>query len=207
MSKPIPAITSLCFDTAGWLSHDLQTTDKSWLWETPDHDLVTANFYDEAPNLPRCSTMLEFRNAYTEAFRKADGGKSDAEIVQLEIAEIAGVPAVLLLFRMPMKEGGFLRALMRKSDILFQGTYTWAFRDFSFVICVKCSGQGAGKSRNTIIDGNVQLENSDPNSPSHGQDFPTHPLDRARRLLVDIARSATLDSALKTCPLFPLPAQ
>src|SRR5882724_7740979 len=123
MSKPTAAISSLRFETSGCKSHSLQSPDMSRFWETAEHDYVIADFYDEAPNLPRCSTMLEFRRAYAEAFENANGGKSDAEIVQLEIVEISGFPAVLLLFKMPMKGMGFLRAISRPSNFLFQGTY------------------------------------------------------------------------------------
>jgi hypothetical protein len=204
MSRPIATISSFRFDTSGWKPRGQQHADRSWLWETGDGDAVLLYFLNAAPDLPRCSSVQQLRDFYAHSLKS-----SKTKIVECGIIELADHPAVSLVLKAPQVPSGFM----------YEGVFTLPFRDFSFVVKVQCLERGPTGLREAIIfeeriqagekpdfiNGVHQYPDWNPDLPDYDKDFPTHPISRVRRLLREIAKSASLDDEVRQQPGFAVP--
>jgi hypothetical protein len=200
-----PTIGSLQFETATWKYLSERELAKVRVWETPEHDAVLLYFFKVAPDLPLINSARELRNFYSAQLRG-----SKMAVVECGIELVGKRPSVRLVIKVPQEQHG----------MLYQGSFTVPFKNFSFVIRVQCAETGMTGMREAILTerrlraGEVPNHEGsgplflgwDPDSPSFDAEFPAHPVSRVRRLLAHIAKSATLEESVRGLEHFPLPS-
>lgn len=199
-----PSIDSLKFETHDWTFHGEMEPGQMRLWETADEDAVVLNYFGIPPDLPVARTFTEIFEMYAVGLAAA-GGK----IVECASVKFAGCDAIRLLFKVPQQPAG----------LMYQAAVTVPFRDFSFVIKIQCSEQGTTGVREAVLLNQRLKAGEKPNNDQSGKPFPdwnpdaaefdamfpTHPVSRVRRLLLEIENSATLAEEIRRLPKFPLP--
>jgi hypothetical protein len=202
--KITPTIDALSLDASAWTYHGEKQPGQMRLWETPDHDAVSLHFFAKPPDLPAVASMAALAANYAEGLKPARG-----TVVECILARVAGCPAVRLLIKAPQKPTG----------MLYQGVFTLPFRDFSFVVKIQCAESGTTGAREAILldqrmkagetpnlgGGGPMFPGWNPDAPEHDKQFPTHPISRLRHLLDHVARTATMDAAVRELPSFQLP--
>jgi hypothetical protein len=198
-------IDSLRFDPADWKYHGEREPGKSRLWETASHDAVSLHFFAKPPDLPSVGAVDQLRQFYGSQLAPGAG-----KIVELATPSIAGCRAIRLLFKVPQKPTG----------MIYQGSFTIPFRDFSFVIKVQSRETGPTGVREAILTqmrlakgevpntkGGPLFANWNPDAAEYDQKFPSHPLSRLRAALTQIAETAATDRAMRQSAPFPLPTK
>jgi len=193
----------MLFDASNWKDHGKQP-DGAWLWQTPTGDEVVLYYFNRPPDIKPCSSAAELHEFYEAAMAGSAG-----TLVEFTVDRFAGHQCILLLQRFPQKPTG----------IGFDYKCTIPFRDFSFVIQVHSREWGITGLRETelamrrmqagekpaIATGGPMFPDWEPYSARFDEDFPSHPVSRARRVMKGILDSARLDPRFGDRPAFPLP--
>ena len=118
-----------------------------------------------------------------------------------------GVPAVRFLFKIPKQPSG----------MVYVGSFTLPFRDFSFVIKVQAEEHGVTGVREAMLVERLLASGAatpatifdspawNPDAEAFDAEFPDHPVSRVRRVLDRVAHSLTIEPSIAGLPGFPLP--
>lgn len=181
-------------------------TDGIRLWRTQDGDAVGLFYFDLPPDLPSRQPTME---AFCVEYRALTEGEG-VMVVETGVEEVARLPAVRTIAKIPQTPTG----------ITYVGSYTFPFRDFSYVVKIQCEEHGTTGIREAVLfekgrsSGQLELDETGnlvgefmPDDAIHDDDFPTHPLSRCRRSLEVIASSLSLADEVMGLPKFELPSQ
>lgn len=178
------------FDETGWKPLG-QVDDGVWVWHTEHGDGVGLYEFTIPPDLPATTTLADFQARSME--------QTGQPFVELEIVEVGGVAAVRRIVKVPQ----------RPSGMTYLGSLTFAFADRSYVLKVQCEERGSTGVREVILMdrrlGGQLAGTADFDDVIFDNEFPTHPVARARRALTRLENSVVLDQTLVTAPPFPLP--
>lgn len=178
------------FDETGWKPLG-QVDDGVWVWHTEHGDGVGLYEFTIPPDLPATTTMADFEARSIE--------QTGQPFVELEIVEVGGVAAVRRIVKVPQ----------RPSGTTYLGSLTFAFADRSYVLKVQCEERGSTGVREVILTdrrlGGQLGGAADFDDVIFDNEFPSHPVARARQALARLERSVVLDPALAAAPPFPLP--
>ena len=189
-------INSVHLPSAGF---DLvERSDEMLVWENDRPERLTLNFFAKPPDLPCNADNTELlREFYRFAIARMGGG-----LVSVDTVTINDIASVKTIFKF----------LTDPQGICYIGAITVPFQEFSYVVKVQCPEVGTTGSRQAIVlddclaRGTVTLDagtqtlkgwsqdpyNAESISPlmrnlseaeSYDEQFPEHPLSRARSLL------------------------
>lgn len=206
------SLRDLRFDTAGWTAARDDADVKAWRRETGD--VLSAHFFDLAPDI---SAPLEDLDGIRAMYREMLTA-SGAALVSADVLDAAGVSAVQLVCKAPQKPSG----------MTYIGSLTLPFAAFSFVLKVQSFEVGMTGLRDTIVfaRSGIAIEGGtapgwaqDPYDPSYrapllrnladderwDEQFPDHPLSRARKIIRHLVETARLDERVLQAPRFTGP--
>ena len=198
-----PSLDSVRFDTDGYESAGEPQPGRVRVWFTPDDDSVSLHLFPIPPDLPASARTEAEIGAVHAARLKESGGR----VVETSVLRVGGVPAVRFLFKIPKQPTG----------MVYVGSFTLPFRDFSFVVKVQAEERGITGVRETVLveqalasgaatpSSIFDLPGWNPDAEAFDAEFPNHPVSRARRVLDRVARSLTIEPAIAGLPGFPLP--
>lgn len=172
-------------------------------WYTREGDGVGLYYCGLPPDLPS-------KQKTTDAFISHYLARLSENGIEASIESVAEMPAVMALVKVAQEPAGFA----------YLGSYTFPFRDSSYVIKIQCEERGTTGIREAILfdrhlsNGGTSLGNSgnisddfSPDDAIYDDEFPDHPLSRCRRGLRYIKSSITFDDAVRQLPSFDLPGE
>jgi hypothetical protein len=189
------------------------------LWHTLDGDVVGLHYFALPPDLPADLDSLEALRVATSQRTSAAG----SAIVEITVTEVDGCRALRQVVKVPQRPFG----------MIYRGSLTLPFRDFSFVAKVQCQERSLTGLRDAMVldqklrSGEVRLD------PGHGgmdgwmkdpygtsglarsladdenydERFPGHPLSRARRCLNALQSGIAISDRIRTAAPFVLPPE
>ncbi|MEV5575966.1 hypothetical protein AB0L06_38530 [Spirillospora sp. NPDC052269] len=205
----------LQFDASAWQQV------RADAWTDSDGDAALLNYFPLVPDLPAALEDLQQLREATSANTAAQGGG----LVELDVITLDGVPAVRQIVK--------LRDPDRQTGLVFIGSFIVPRANCSVVLRVQAfEGPVTGMREAVLLDGflaqNGGANSGDPMTGwaqhayapgvrgglprNHADDrrwdeqFPDHPLSRARRTLDRLGASIHLDQRFKEQPAFAGPA-
>jgi hypothetical protein len=206
-----PSINSLSFDTAGWVFKEGNSEKRSWV-HSNGNAVLFLYFFDMSPDLPSLSEGALGR------FYKAQAG-ADSAVLKLDVQESTRLKIIELLIRKKWGRG-----------LLYSGSFTIPFRDFSFLIKVESAETSNTGLREALIldecisSGLVKVrDNGEPEGwtldpfPGNGGDektlstnlseleeyderFPGHPLTLVRKGMKQVRRTLKATAEVLNAP-------
>lgn len=199
--NPLELIT---FDTSGFKSQgDINGTR---VWYSPENDGVGLYYYGIPPDINCDIAKVQVVRDFYRQFASNAG----LAIIEVETLMIGGCHAIRTIIKAPQRPTG----------MTYLGSITLPFRDFSFVLKVQCAEQGATGFREAVVldqlissgevtvssDGKIQGWMKDPYDSSieaplmrnqseaceYDNQFPDHPLSRARNVLNHIEKTLAI---------------
>jgi hypothetical protein len=181
-------------------------------WHTTDGDLVSLTYFDKPPNINASLDDIEALRAGYRAVAARAGGAA----LEIEVISVDDCRGVRLILKVPQAPAG----------MVYIGSLTLPFRDFSYVARVQCAEGGLSGVRDTIIlaelieTGGVKFDQdqtqptgwwTDPYDPLVGGPparnlselprydarFPNHALSRLRRIRPRIEATLRLAEDVK----------
>jgi len=216
----LPSIESIRFDTAGWRLEE--TSPELTRWTNDKAQVLTLNYFDVPPDVPSQLTDI---NGLRQAYR-VGLAQVGAALISADVFPASGLDCIMLVFKSPIQSGG----------MVYVGSVTFPFEEFSYVIKVQCPELGPTGVRDAMVldmlmqQGAVAFDPetetivgwmSDPydrtfQAPllSNRSDletfdslFPEHPLSEVRRHLHLILQSTQADNEVMLSPRFVGPRQ
>lgn len=131
----MPSIESLYFDTTGWVPEPM--TDEMMLWKNSRGQILSLHFFDLPPDIPCQLTDVDgLRAAYREELSAAG-----AALISADVFPVGRLDCVSLIFKAPRQPQG----------MVYVGSLTFPFDDFSFVIKLECSEWGTTGVRDAMV--------------------------------------------------------
>jgi hypothetical protein len=181
-------------------------------WHTTDGDLVILQYFDKPPNINASLDDIEALRAGYRAVAARAGGAA----LEIEVISVDDCRGVRLILKVPQAPAG----------MVYIGSLTLPFRDFSYVVRVQCAEGSLSGIRDTTIlaelinTGEVKFDEdqtqptgwwTDPYNPLVGEPparnlselprydarFPNHALSRLRRILPRIEATLRLAEDVK----------
>jgi hypothetical protein len=211
----VPSIESLKFDTTGWQPEDISMESKKWV--NPLGELLSLHYIAAPPEVPAHLTdMAALRDAYRHGLAKAG-----AAMVSCDVFAVGKLDCLMLLFKSPRQPAG----------MVYVGSVTLPFEDFSFVIKIQCAeGEQTGVRDAMVLDALMQQGvvffdeetqvlsgwAADPYDPSFTApllsnrsddpifdgNFPDHPLTHVRAYFDHILSTLWADEEVMVSPRF-----
>jgi hypothetical protein len=205
----MPLIGSIKFDTTGW-TLDQESSDVT-KWSNDKNQYLSLHFFEESPDIPcRLDNLDGLRSAYRNGLTHSGGA-----LISVDRVQAGGMDCIKLLFKTKKPDHG----------MVYVGSLTFPFADFSYVVKVQCAESGVTGMRDAIVMdqlmavGVVSLDpqtkvvagwSSDPYDPEFRADFlrnqsddeaydaqfPEHPLSEVRGSLARIIDSIAADDAV-----------
>ena len=204
--------SGIVFDDAGFERQ--AQSDGPLVWLTPKGDALELSHYAVPPDIE--ADLDSLRALYRRSVQNAGLG-----IIEIEPCVVDSCKAVRTVFKAAQEPTG--RAYL--------GALTFPFRDFSYVFRLQCQELGTTGVRDSIVlaklmsTGEVKITTStckltgwlddpyDPEEagamtrnkserPEYDEQFPDHPLSRARRVLDHLQRTIRIDETIKRAPAF-----
>jgi hypothetical protein len=169
------------------------------LWHTLDGDVVGLHYFVLPPDLPADLDSLEALRVATSQRTSAAG----SAIVEITVTEVDGCRALRQVVKVPQRPFG----------MIYRGSLTLPFRDFSFVAKVQCQERsldpGHGGMDGWMKDpyGTSGLARSLADDENYDERFPGHPLSRARRCLNALQSGIAISDRIRTAAPFVLPPE
>lgn len=206
------SLASIELDPIGWSPSETTATTRSWSNESGD--LLSLHWFQTPPDIgARLGDLAALRAFFRTMVLKNGGG-----IVSVDVTEVAGVPAVSAVVKVPQEPRG----------TTYLASLTLPRRDFSFVIKVQCQESVDVGARESALYGRFLVGpafdparplvgwEADPYEPTrrdrvmrNGSEaeefdaqFPSHPLSRARRALASLTRSLRVRDEIARSPAF-----
>lgn len=207
------------FDTSD-ISFNAENNDvRQWIWA--DQDLLTL-FYHPIP--PDINTPIGNIDRIRQFYRKIAADNSVA-YGKIDIITVDNCPAILTIAKRPQDPSG----------MMYIGSITIPFRDFSYVVNITCPEHGTTGIRDAVVaaqymeSGGIRTKEDggtdwggwmqDPYEPTfqgqlmwnksedeqHDEHFPDHPLSRLRRKLPLLEKSIALADSVKQSAPFTGP--
>jgi zinc-ribbon domain len=213
------SVHSIHFELSEW-DMSLETRYQlSFAEKNARPDILHVFFFPYAPNIPVGLTQLADLRDFCRAVVRGTG----SGLIATEVVAVKGVPTVKTLFKLPLVPPG----------MIYVGTLTFPFVDFSFLITVQCGEQGVTGVRESVVadrfltaagafdpsKGFPKGWFQDPYDPTRADPimrnqaddeqydarFPDHPLSRVRRHLSRIEASLKFDDYVLRCAPFRAP--
>jgi hypothetical protein len=202
-------INRISFDVTDWKIRE--KTSEIKIWDKDCGEILSLNFFDKKPDIPVSLTQIdELRSFYRNLILEAGGG-----IIKIETIKIKGIDAVECIFKIPMQPSG----------VTYVGSFTFPFRDKSYVLKFQCAEQGITGQRDAIIfavDSNFDFDNDNENidpfkdwakdpydetftegllmnlseSEKYDEKFPNHPLTRLRKHIKQVKQTINFGEKL-----------
>ena len=204
----MPLIGSIKFDTTGWtLDHESSDVSK---WSNDKNQYLSFHFFEKRPDIPcHLDDLNGLRSAYRNGLKHSGGA-----LISLDRVQAGGMDCIKLVFKSEKPNG-----------IVYVGSLTFPFDDFSYVVKVQCgqtdgsSGRDSKVMEQLMAAGVVSLDSatkvvvgwrSDPYDSEFSADFlrnqsddeaydaqfPEHPLTEVRNALARIIDSIAADDAV-----------
>lgn len=212
----MPTLDSVSFDESGFERQGDEGNER--IWYTPGGDGLGLFHFRAAPDIKADPNSVdELRHFYRIMAQEVGFG-----LIETEKIEVDGCFAIRTIFKAPQQPSG----------MTYIGSITVPFRDFSYVIKVQCVEQGMTGMRDSLIfaeksmNGEVSIDttngtrligwDADPydanfvgpvmrnlsEDEKYDEQFPQHPLSRARRVLEHLQATLRLSQELKEAPPF-----
>ncbi len=168
------------------------------LWVNPDGDQLSLHYFSKPPDIYVDLKDIDALRAFYREGIITEGGA----LIEADLITIAKHDAIRTIFKHPQKPHG----------MIYFGSITLPFRDFSYVVKIQCNERGTYWHPNSFVlheflaSGRVNIDReagrlfgwfADPYDPNivtglmrnHSEDvsydekFPQHPLSRLRKLL------------------------
>jgi hypothetical protein len=182
------------------------------VWHTVDGDGLGLFYFPEPPDIPKeVKSLQDFRSFYREQVAKNGGA-----IISVDMPLIAGNKAAQVILKFNQKPSG----------MIYLGSITLPFKNFSFVVKMQFHESGVTGMRESVIMGellkkkeiSIELETKsikgwmqdayDPaiaaswdwnksESEEYDSRFPDHPLSRLRRMMSKIISTLRIEEAIK----------
>jgi len=220
--KAMISLDSIHFDTSGWkISEKSKDTIR---WEDGKPEFLSLHYFPVPPDIPcELGKLKELRDCYRTAIGQAGGGLVSLDVLNVKVGT-REVPCLRNIVKVPQSPSG----------MLYIGSLTFPFADFSYVIKVQCFEEGITGMRDAVVAdrlmgaGDVKLDPKtggilgwaqDPYEPSfkgpalknqsedekYDSQFPEHPLSRARAILARASETVNLDDSVLSSPPFSGP--
>jgi len=172
------------------------------VWPTSDGDQIGLFQFVVPPDIPReMATLDELREFYCSVLPEAH------KLVEIRLVKIDKLGAVRLITKAPQQQTGFA----------YRGSLTFPFAKGSFVFTVDCKeGSPTGVREAILADkmfrSGCSVEEVLFAGPAfdlaeNDENFPDHPVARARRILGELEQSITFAKSIKAQKPFPLPTE
>jgi hypothetical protein len=212
----MPSLDSVTLDTSGFRLHE--ESDRQRVWSTPAGDSVELYY---SPLRPDIHGDVQFVDAIRHVMRSRAAALG-AAIIEVDITTVDGCLALRQILKFPQQPYG----------MTYLGSLILPFRDFSFVVKVRCCERGLTGIRDTVIgneawaDGRVPGDAAgfqewmhDPYDPTlntgfhynlseasdYDSRFPTHPLSRLRSVLRYLQPTIQVTSEVRRSPEYVYP--
>jgi|SRR5579859_2697678 len=208
----MPTIAQVNFDTNGW--ELFQKSDSVIEWRNTIPDGLYLNIFNIPPDIEaNLDDLVALRASYRSIMNAGGAG-----MVSLDIVELNGVPAIKQIVKIPIPK--------KEHGLIYLASYTLPFAEFSYVIKVQCQEWGTTGIREAVVgnealaSGRVKLDSnnrkivgwnresfSDMNlaeTEEYDNQFPQHPLSRARRYLNEIKLNLVIDAEVASAPKFKI---
>lgn len=210
------SIRSISFDTSEWIQ--LESNETCITWHNDRREVLFLHYFPIRPDIP-CSLndLATLRDSYRRGVNQSGGG-----LLSVNVVRIQGLLGTRTIFKFPQQPSGNA----------YVASLTFPFRDFSFVIKLQCPENPPTGSREAIVfdqllnSGEVSIskENGtpigwakDPYEPNlvsgnqmnlseeikYDEQFPDHPLSRARSFLTRVANSINFAPEVLSSTAFP----
>jgi hypothetical protein len=212
--RPDDSLNAITFHTSGWVEQRRQPHQR--IWHNARGDGLGLFFFPIAPDIP---TALDALGRLRERYRSRMGGG----LIQLDVVPIDEVLAVKLILKVPQQPHG----------MTYVGSWTFPWRDFSYVLKLQCQEDGTTGLRDAIVgdelmaagvvrlddQGRLQGWRADLYDPDCRGDivrnlsederydarFPDHPLSRLRRYLGQLELTIVVSADIRKAPPFTGP--
>lgn len=209
------SIRSISFDTSDWIQ--LEATETCVTWHNDRREVLFLHYFPIRPDIP-CSLndVSTLRDSYRRGVNQSGGG-----LVSVNVVRVQGLLGTRTIFKFPQQPSG----------IAYVASLTFPFRDFSFVIKLQCpENQPTGLREAVVFEqlrktGEIAMDGAgnpigwsrDPYEPNlvagtqmtlaeeikYDEQFPQHPLSRARGFLTRVANSINFTPEVLSSPAFP----
>jgi hypothetical protein len=214
--KNMPSLNSITFDTTGLLPQG--DRDGVRVWHTPDGDGVGLYYFPLAPDiLADISSLSSVSHFYGDQIAAAN-----AVGIMIDPLQIDGCRVVKMIIRVPQQPSG----------MIYLGSLTLPFRNFSFVVKMQCAEHGITGMREAVVmdellrRGEIGIDKAgkiegwetpldSTTSPywksnraevtDYDMRFPEHPLSILRRTFGQIEGSLKVSDDVKGEPRFSYP--
>ena len=200
--QPNASLDSVSFDVARYRYEGEANGHRVWF--TPDGDGIGLFFFPKPPDLPS--------NAHTSAelqeFYRGRVGNDKVKIIEFGLPSVADIRCIWMVLKIPREPHG----------MMYVGSLTIPFAEFSFVLKIQCEEQGITGIRETALFIKAKQEGAvtfaadgtlagdwNPDDPSHDAKFPDHPLSRLRREFACIMATLQVKDITKYEKRFELP--
>ncbi|MBX9952872.1 MAG: hypothetical protein K2Y39_27105 [Candidatus Obscuribacterales bacterium] len=209
------SIRSISFDTSDWIQ--LEATETCVTWHNDRREVLFLHYFPIRPDIP-CS--LNDVNTLRDSYRRGVN-QSGGALVSVNVVRVQGLLGTRTIFKFPQQPSG----------IAYVASLTFPFRDFSFVIKLQCpENQPTGLRESAVFEqliktGEISMDSGgnpvgwsrDPYAPNlvagtqmtlaeeikYDEQFPQHPLSRARGFLTRVANSINFTPEVLNAPAFP----
>ena len=200
--KPNASLDSVSFDASKY--HFQGDADGKRTWFTPAGDAISVLYFPTRPGLPApAHTIFELERFYRERVCS-----EQVRMTEFSLLTAADMPAIWMILKVSLKPSG----------LVYLGSLTLPFADFSFVVKMQCIERGIAGMRETALlleaqqDGRVTIGEDgkisgdwNPDAAMHDEKFPDHPVSRLRFEFARIISSLQLTEATKSEARFELP--
>jgi hypothetical protein len=213
----VPSIESVSFDTTGWKLEHISEEMKRWT--NDKNEVLSFHFFQMPPDVPCTLTdLVGLRASYRTGLAEVG-----AALISADVFPIARMDCIKLVFKSPSQQG-----------MVYVGSLTFPFEDFSFVIKIQSAETGARGVRDAVVldalmqQGLVVFDEesatikgwaSDPYSPEfeapllsnksddemYDATFPDHPLTDVRACISRMLRTLRVDEEVLQAPRFVAP--
>ncbi|MHC5043738.1 MAG: hypothetical protein ACYTGI_15330 [Planctomycetota bacterium] len=204
-----PSLKSVSFDTTGYESRGEPEPGECRVWCSPEGDEVDLLFFPLPPDLPGATTMDDLRGVYVTMLEPCGGN-----VVEFSVRKLDDCPALRVVSKTQQQQAG----------LIYVGALTIPFREFSFMLTVRCEERGTtGVRAATLFARHFEVEgpppdmskpalnewlartNWNPDDERFDVQFPDHPVSRVRRVLAHLESSTKVAPEVRQRPRFPLP--
>jgi len=189
-----PSVNSVTFDVSGYL--DQGEKNDGHVWFLPEGGGVALNFFRH-PDLPEgLENLKKVKDFYSARLTEKQ------KVVDFRTLPLDGMTGTWMIIGQ-RRDGGH--------GMFYLGTLSILFRDYTFVIMVRCDEEGITGMRETTISLLANLDEKyagrafSPYDEEFDSKVPGHPLSRVRTELNRIVNSLHIDSKVKELPKFNLP--
>ena len=213
----MPSLDSITFDTTGLIPQGDMNGVR--VWQTPEGNGLGLYYFPIPPDISADINSLASLNSFYGS-QMAAANLTGISIKTLDIDECKFIKMIVRVPQQPL-------------GMMYIGSLTLPFRDFSFVVKMQCSESGITGMRESLIlnelleNGEVEFDNKSDefegwemplgtvNSPSwrinraeaveYDARFPNHPLSILRRTFDQIEKSIKVSDNVKREPRFSYP--